>query len=182
MLFCDTSHPDMQERNMHKLKHVVTGVMLALVACGPLAMQAHAAPHEGGMGRDGGWHGGDGWRGDGGWRGGWGWGGWGGYYFPAYVGWGGWGYPGWGWGGGGWGWGWGGYYAGAAMGAAAASASYQAAPEIYNATGNNAPEDDSVYDRDLSTLVNTPAAPAKPRPTCQAGQVYNDLTESCDRP
>lgn len=137
---------------MHKLKHVVTGVMLALVACGPLAMQAHAAPHEGSMGRDGGWHGGDGWRGDGGWRGGWGWGG------------------------------WGGYYAGAAMGAAAASASYQAAPEIYNATGNNAPEDDSIYDRDLSTLVNTPAAPAKPRPTCQAGQVYNDLTESCDRP
>ncbi|EGG78211.1 hypothetical protein SXCC_01132 [Gluconacetobacter sp. SXCC-1] len=175
----------MQEWNMHKLRHVVTGVMLALVAWGALLPQAHAESRggPGGGGRDGGgWHGGGGgWRDGGGRRGGWGWGGWGGYYYaPAYAGWG-WGYPGWGWGGG-WGWGWGGYYAGAAMGAAAAGASYQAAPEIYNGTGNTAPEDDSVYDRDLSTLVSPPAPAATPRPTCQAGQVYNDLTESCDRP
>ncbi|MCE2565455.1 hypothetical protein [Komagataeibacter sp. FNDCF1] len=179
---------------MHKLKHVATGAMLALAMCGLLTPQAHAGPHGGGGGgwhgggggRGGDWHGGGGgWRG-GGWRGGgWGWGGWGGYYSPAYAGWG-WGYPAypWGWGGwgGGWGWGWGGAYAGAAMGAAAASASYRASPEIYNATGNTAPEDDSVYDRDLSTLVSPPAAAPKPRPTCPAGQVYNDLTESCDRP
>lgn len=134
---------------MHKLRHVVTGVMLALVAWGALLPQAHAESRGGpGGGRDGGgggWHGGGGgWRDGGGRRGG--------------------------------------YYAGAAMGAAAAGASYQAAPEIYNGTGNTAPEDDSVYDRDLSTLVSPPAPAATPRPTCQAGQVYNDLTESCDRP
>ncbi|NPC67713.1 hypothetical protein HNW77_15270, partial [Komagataeibacter sp. AV436] len=97
----------------------------------------------------------------------------------------------------GWGgWGWPGYYgAGAAMGAAAASASYRAAPEVYNGTGNNAPEDDSVYDKDLSTLLapapaqpqpgpqgNGQPAPQRPPASCPKGQVYNDLTESCDRP
>ncbi|MBV1829609.1 hypothetical protein KUA08_03105, partial [Komagataeibacter melomenusus] len=110
------------------------------------------------------------------------------------------GYPmggwGWGWGGGWGGWGWPGYYgAGAAMGAAAASASYRAAPEVYNGTGNNAPEDDSVYDKDLSTLLapapaqpqpgpqgNGQPAPQRPPASCPKGQVYNDLTESCDRP
>ncbi|MBE7730419.1 hypothetical protein F1542_11780, partial [Komagataeibacter sp. FXV3] len=37
MIFCDTSHSDMQEWNMLKLKHVVTGTLLALIACGPVA-------------------------------------------------------------------------------------------------------------------------------------------------
>ncbi|WP_239648270.1 hypothetical protein [Komagataeibacter europaeus] len=197
---------------MLKLKHVVTGTLLALIACGPAA---HAEPHGGGGfhggggGRGGGgWHGGGGrgygggWhdegRGGGRWRGGgWGWGGWGGGYYPYYPVYGGWGYPWgeWGWGGG-WGWGWGGYAMAPAMGAAAAGASYQAAPEIYNGTGNNAPEDDSVYDKDLSTLVTDQtapprqgqqpasgqAAPASRPVTCPRGQVYNTLTESCDRP
>lgn len=200
---------------MLKLKHVATGALLALIACGP---SAHAEPHGGGGGGgfhggggrdgggwrdgggrgDGGWHGGGG---RGGWRGGgWGWGGWSGGYYPYYPVYGGWGYPwgGWGWGGGcgGWGWGWGGYAMGPAMGAAAASASYRAAPEIYNGTGNNAPEDDSVYDRDLSTLLTDQTAPPQqgqpatgqstPPPgkpvACPRGQVYNTLTESCDRP
>ena len=79
---------------------------------------------------------------------------------------------------------------GGAMGAAAAGASYQAAPEIYSGTGNTTPEDDTIYDKDLSTLLNPQPAPAptqpptqpKPSRTCPAGQVYNDLTESCDRP
>ncbi|MCK9820096.1 hypothetical protein [Komagataeibacter oboediens] len=212
VIFCDTSHSDMQEWNMLKLKHVMTGALLALIACGPVA---HAEPHGGGGGGGfhgggggfGGGRGGDGWHGGGrgggdwrgggrggGWRGGgWGWGGWSGGYYPAYVGWG---YPWGGWGG--WGWGWGGYGMGygmgAAMGAAAAGASYQAAPEIYNGTGNNAPEDDSVYDKDLSTLLTDQTAPAQQgQPatgqsaparsvTCPKGQVYNTLTESCDRP
>ncbi|GBQ48829.1 hypothetical protein AA15973_1594 [Komagataeibacter sucrofermentans DSM 15973] len=207
MIFCDKPHHDMQEWNMHKLKQALTGVTLALIACGSLSLPAHAGPHGGGWrgGGGGGWHGGGGWYGGGdwgGWHGGWGWGGWGVGYYPGYIGWG-WGYPmggwgwGWGWGwGGGWGWGWPGYYAaGAAMGAAAASASYQAAPEVYNATGNNAPEDDSVYDKDLSTLLapapaqqqpgpqgNGQPAPQRPPASCPKGQVYNDLIESCDRP
>ena len=135
---------------MHKLKQALTGVTLALIACGSLSLPAHAAPHGGGG------FGGGGPRGGGG--------------------------------------GWPGYYgAGAAMGAAAASASYRAAPEVYNATGNNAPEDDSVYDKDLSTLLapaqpqpgpqgNGQPAPQRPPASCPKGQVYNDLTESCDRP
>ncbi|RFD18444.1 hypothetical protein DY926_16630, partial [Komagataeibacter melaceti] len=93
------------------------------------------------------------------------------------------------WGGwGGWGWGWAGAAMGASMGAAVAGASYQAAPEIYNATGNAAPEDDTVYDKDLSTLFapQQPAAPQvqSPQPprSCPSGQVYNDLTENCDHP
>lgn len=208
-IFCDKPSSDMQEWKMHKLKHVATGMMLALIACGPVAPHAHAEPHGGGgggrggpggggyggghgggwnnAGRGGGWDGGRSghWRGNWGW-GGWGWnGGWGGGYYPAYVGWGGWGYP---WGG--WGWGWPGMAMGGAMGAAAAGASYQAAPEVYSGTGNTTPEDDTIYDKDLSTLVNPqPApvptqAPAQPKPSrsCPAGQVYNDLTESCDRP
>ncbi|GAB6967423.1 hypothetical protein JCM25156A_14600 [Komagataeibacter kakiaceti JCM 25156] len=195
IIFCDKPSYDMQEWNMHKLKHVVTGVMLAVATCGPLAVAAHAGPHGGPGGgggwggggpRGGGWHGGGGpgWRGGGGrwgggwrpvrWGGGWGWGG----YYPGYMGWG---YPWGGWGG--WGWGWAGAAMGASMGAAVAGASYQAAPEIYNATGNTAPEDDTIYDRDLSTLFATPQAPPpQPPKSCPGGQVYNDLTESCDRP
>ncbi|WP_206059764.1 hypothetical protein [Novacetimonas cocois] len=167
----------------------------------------------GGGFRGGGWHGGggrwrnvDGWRG-GGWGGrGWGWG-WGGGY-PIW-GWGGWGYPY------GWGWGWGGYGLGlglgmgAAMGAAAAASSYQAAPGIYNGNSGSGPEDDSVYDAELNSLLSdappqqqgapvppngtggqpagaqgglVPSAPMQKSHVCPKGQVYNDLTESCDRP